>query len=179
MKDNKILIIVAVLLCVIGVSTCFAVGVFSPKEDLEVRIERAGVCNPLKPVEDKSLKISDKEKKKLQKYWEDTDKTKSPSVNELCDCVIGDYKLFVGEDEILYNLDIGYVLYEGNFIDVSDEFHSYLTKVTKDNDIKVEEDKEEESPKINTDPDSSECCSCCPDLKPGESCIAVCCECEY
>ena len=68
MKDNKILIIVAVLLCVIGVSTCFAVGVFSPKEDLEVRIERAGVCNPLKPVEDKSLKISDKEKKKLQKY---------------------------------------------------------------------------------------------------------------
>ena len=175
MKDKKILINVAVLLCVIGVSTCFAVGVFSSKEDLEVRIERAGVCNPLKPVDEKSLKISDKEKKKLQKYWEDTDKTKSPGVNELCDCVIGDYKLFVGEDEILYNLDIGYVLFDGNFVDISDEFHSYLAKVTKDNDIKEVADDEVDSPKISTG--SDECCSCCPDSEPGDICIDACCEC--
>ena len=38
------------------------------KEDLEVRIERAGICNPLKPVEEKSLDIGYNEKKKLQKY---------------------------------------------------------------------------------------------------------------
>ena len=141
MKNKKILIIVAVLLFVVGISTCFAIAVFTSKEDLEVRIERAGICNPLKPVEEKTLDISDKVEDKLQKYWKDTDKSKGPGANELCDCVIGDYKLFVGEDEILFNLDLGYVLYNGKFVDLSDEFYMYLTKITKDSDIKAEEDK--------------------------------------
>ena len=142
MKNKKVFIVVAVLLFAVGISGCFAVAIFSVHQDLEVRIERAGVCNPLKPVKEKSLNISDNEEDKLQKYWEDTDKSKAPAVNELCECVIGDYKLFVGEDEILYNLDFGYVLYDGNFVDISDEFHRYLAKVTKDNDIKDEADDE-------------------------------------
>ena len=168
MKNKKVLMIVAIICFVLGVGTCFAVAILSfGREDLEVRIERAGVCNPLKPVEEKELSISDEEAKKLGKYWSDTNKDKTPGDDEVCDCIIGDYKLFVGEDEILFNLDLGYVSFGGKEVDISDEFHKYLSKVVKENDIE-----------LNKETDEEKCCSCCPDAKPGETCIDACCPCS-
>lgn len=175
MKDKKILIIIAILLVVVGVSICFGVAIFS-SSNLEVRIERAGVCNPLKPVKDKEVKTDEDAKKKLAKYWKKTDKENAPKDSEIVDSLVGDYKLFIGEDEILFNLDLGYVSYNGKYVDISDEFVEYLSDYVRENDAKLKEDKEE--PKESVPSDGDECCSCCPDLKPGESCIALCCECD-
>ena len=175
MENKNILLVISILLIIVGVGICFGVSIFAV-EDLDVSIERAGVCNPLKPVKDKEVKISDKEEDKLQKYWKNTDKDKAPSYEEVIDSLVGDYKLFVGEDTILFNLDLGYVSYNGKYVDISDEFIDYLSELVRENDIYLEDEEEK-----NTTPKPSngdECCSCCPDLKPGESCIALCCECS-
>jgi hypothetical protein len=129
MEKNKVLRVISILLVVFGVGICFGVSIFT-SEKLDVTIERAGVCNPLKPVKDKEVKISDKEEKKLQKFWEKTDKTKAPSHEEAVDSLVGDYKLFVGEDTILFNLDLGYVSYNGKYVDISDDFIDYLSAIT-------------------------------------------------
>ena len=73
MKNKKVLAIVSTILIVVGVSICFGVAIFS-NQDVEVRIERAGVCNPLKPVKDKEVKTDEDTKKQLAKYWKKTDK---------------------------------------------------------------------------------------------------------
>ena len=99
-----------IILIVVGVGICISVAIFN-NQDVEVRIERAGVCNPLKPVKDKEVKTDDDTKKKLAKYWKKTDKDVEPKANEIVDSLVGDYKLFVGEDEILFNLDLNYVSY--------------------------------------------------------------------
>ena len=140
MKNKNVLMIIAVICFVLGVGTCFAVAILSfGREDLEVRIERAGVCNPMKPVDEKILPITEKIENKIQKYWEDTNKDKTPGIDEVCDCIIGDYKIFVGEDEILFNLDLGYVSFNGKEVDISDDFYEYLNKVIKENDKELEE----------------------------------------
>ena len=142
MKNKKVLMIIAVICFVLGVGTCFAVAFLgSDKEtkDLDVRIERAGICNPMKPVDEKILPITEKIENKIQKYWEDTNKDKTPGIDEVCDCIIGDYKIFVGEDEILFNLDLGYVSFNGKEVDISDDFYEYLNKVIKENDKELEE----------------------------------------
>lgn len=175
MKNKKVLGIISLLLLVIGVSICFAVSLFF-NGDVEVRIERAGVCNPLKPLKDKEVKIEDEDKEKLANYWKKTDKDKAPGAGEVVDSLVGDYKLFVGEDTILFNLDLGYVSYNGKYVDISDDFIKYLSKLVRENDDNLKEDDKVETPKDNMGED--DCCSCCPDLKPGESCIALCCPCE-
>lgn len=174
MKNKKVLLVISILLIIVGVGIYFGVSIFA-SEDLDVSIERAGVCNPLKPVEDKEVKISDKEEEKLQKSWKKTDKDKAPSHDEVVDSLVGDYKLFVGEDTILFNLDLGYVSYNGKYVNISDEFIEYLSQLVRENDIYlVDEEENSTTPKSSDD----ECCSCCPDLKPGESCTALCCECN-
>lgn len=174
MKDKKILIIISIILAIVGVSICFGVAIFSA-QDIEVRIERAGVCNPLKPVKDKEVKTDDDTKKKLAKYWKKTDKDNEPKDSEVVDSLVGDYKLFIGEDEILFNLDLNYVSYNGKYVSISDEFIKFLSEYVRENDTKL---KEEETVKKPVPSDGNECCSCCPDLKPGESCVALCCECS-
>jgi len=141
MNNKRIVMIIAIICFVLGVGTCFAVAIMTFKEDekdLEVRIERAGVCNPMKPVEEKTLPISEEIEDKIQDYWKKTDKDKAPGVDEVCDCIIGDYKIFVGEDEILFNLDLGYVSFNGEEVDISDGFHKYLNKVITENDKELE-----------------------------------------
>ena len=175
MKGKNILLIIAVILIVVGVGICISVAIFS-SQDVEVRIERAGVCNPLKPLKDKEVPTDEKTKKKLAKYWKKTDKEKGPDRNELVDSLVGDYKLFVGEDAILFNLDLGYVSYNGKYVDISDEFIEYLSSYVRENDKNLKEDEEKKKkPEFST---GDECCSCCPDLKPGEACIDACCECD-
>ena len=133
MESKKILKIVSIILIIVGVSICFGVAVFGA-QDIEVRIERAGVCNPLKPVKDKEVQTDEKTKKQLAKYWKKTDKEEAPNRNEVVDSLVGDYKLFIGEDEILFNLDLGYVSYNGKYVDISDEFIDYLSKYVREND---------------------------------------------
>lgn len=174
MKNKKCLGIISLLLLIIGVGICFAVSIFF-NNDVEVRIERAGVCNPLKPLKDKEVKIDDEDKEKLAKYWKKTDKDKAPAANELVDSLVGDYKLFVGEDTILFNLDLGYVSYNGKYVDINEYFINDLSKIVRENDVNLKEEDKVENPKDNVG--ESDCCSCCPDLKPGESCIALCCPC--
>ncbi len=172
MKDKKVLFIVAIILFLAGISICFGVAIFY-KEDVIVRIERAGVCNPLKPAKEKEVKINEEIEDKLAEYWNDTDKEKAPIDEEVIDAMVGDYKLFVGEDTILFNLDLGYVSFNGKYVDITDDFIQYLSNVVRDNDtILKEELKEKDTLEDN------ECCSCCPDLKPGESCIDACCPCN-
>ena len=168
---NNILKIVGVVLVILGIGICFGVSIFFNHE-VDVRIERAGVCNPLKSSEEKEVKISDKEKEQIRDYWKDTDKDKKPNDDEMVDGIMGDYKLFIGDDEILFNLDLGYVFYDDKNVDITDEFMEYISELVRKNDTELE--KSEKPDKGNG---SSECCSCCPDLKPGESCIAACCEC--
>jgi hypothetical protein len=173
MESKRILKIVGVILIVLGVSICFGVAIFS-SQDIEVRIERAGVCNPLKPVKDKEVQTDEDTKKQLAKYWKKTDKEVAPSDKEVVDSLVGDYKLFIGEDEILFNLDLGYVSYNGKYVDISDEFIEYLTDYVKEHDKNLKKDDEKDKTPID---DNEECCSCCPDLKPGEACIEMCCPC--
>ena len=175
MKGKNILLIIAAILIVVGVGICISVAIFN-NQDVEVRIERAGVCNPLKPVKDKEVKTDDDTKKKLAKYWKKTDKDVEPKANEIVDSLVGDYKLFVGEDEILFNLDLNYVSYNGKYVSISDEFIKYLSQYVRENDTKLQEDTEKDKNPAFSDGD--ECCSCCPDLKPDEVCIDACCECD-
>ena len=177
--NKKVMSVIGLVLAIVGISTCFCVAIFF-KEDVEVKIERGGICNPLNPVSDKTVKISDKEKEKILDYWEDIDLDKEPEATELCDCLVGDYKLFIDDKVILFNLDLGYVSIDSKYIDIDDEFLDYIIKVVKENDTELIDDttepKEEDKDK-KTGFSNEEWCSCCPDLKPGESCIAACCEC--
>lgn len=142
MKNKKILSIIGIIIFIVGVSVCFGVAMFS-YSNVEVRIERAGVCNPLKPVKDKEVKTDKDTKKKLAKYWKKTDTEKKPNNNELVDTLVGDYKLFVGEDTILFNLDLGYVSYNGKYVDITDEFTKYISDYVRKNDKNLEENKED------------------------------------
>ena len=84
--------------------------------------------------------------------------------------------MFVGEDTVLFNLDLGYVSYNGKYVDISDEFIKYLSNYVRENDKNLKEEEEKkEKPEFST---GDECCSCCPDLNPGEVCIDACCECD-
>ncbi len=176
MESKKILKIVSIILIIVVVSICFGVAIFS-SQDIEVRIERAGVCNPLKPVKDKEVQTDEDTKKQLAKYWKKTDKDNAPKDSEVVDSLVGDYKLFIGEDEILFNLDLGYVSYNGKYVDISDEFIEYISKYVRENDKNLKENKDEDGVKDSIPNKEDECCSCCPDLKPGEACIEMCCPC--
>jgi hypothetical protein len=178
MGNKKILSIISAILIIVGVSICFCVAIFSNQE-VEVRIERAGVCNPLKPVKDKEVKTDSDTKKKLAKYWKNTDKNIQPDANEMVDTLVGDYKLFVEDDEILFNLDLSYVSFNGKYVLISNEFIGYLSDVVRENDKNLRVDEEvPDVEDIENDLGEGECCSCCPDLKPGEACIEMCCPCS-
>lgn len=71
----------------------------------------------------------------------------------------GNYLLkFINGESIMFDTFGSYALYKGEIVKLDDQTWSLLEKLVSNK--------------------SSECCSCCPDLKPGESCIAMCCPCE-
>ena len=88
MESKKILKIVSIILIIVVVSICFGVAIFS-SQDIEVRIERAGVCNPLKPVKDKEVQTDEDTKKQLAKYWKKTDKEVAPKDKEVVASLVG------------------------------------------------------------------------------------------
>lgn len=67
------------------------------------------------------------------------------------------YLLVVGEYKIYFDDYNGYAEYDGHTIKISSDLLSLLKKQPVEN---------------------GACCSCCPDLKPGEYCIEACCPCE-
>ncbi len=69
----------------------------------------------------------------------------------------GKYLLSVGNKKIYFDDFSGYALYKDEIVKIDNEILKLLSNYGA---IKNEE-----------------CCSCCPDLKPGESCIALCCPC--
>ena len=71
--------------------------------------------------------------------------------------ILGNYLLVVDGEEIWFDELDGYALYKNNIVGLSDETIKYLAAAMPAKD--------------------GECCSCCSDLKPGESCIAACCAC--
>lgn len=178
--NKKLIGIIGIFLAIIGISMCFCVAIFFKEDDILVKLERGGVCNPLNPDKDKEIKISDSEKDKIRKYWKDVDLENEPDSTQLCDCVVGDYKLSVDDKVILFNLDLSYVSIDSKNIEIDKEFLEYIKKLVKENDTKLEEQVEEKEEVSDENPNFSneECCSCCPDLKLGESCITACCECS-
>ena len=79
--------------------------------------------------------------------------------------IFGEYVLDIEGEVILFDKEIGYVSYRGEIIEISSEFSKYLSSIIRANESVV-------VPGLGNG-----CCSCCPELKPGESCIAKCCDC--
>ncbi len=73
--------------------------------------------------------------------------------------ILGNYLLVVDNQKIYFDDFDGYADYNGYIVKLSADLLALLKHYTTSN--------------IN----DGECCSCCPDLKPGESCIALCCPC--
>ena len=80
---------------------------------------------------------------------------------EMIDLVIqGKYMLIIDDSEIYFDDLSGYVLFNNEMALISEELKNILETYIDDE-------------KFSND----ECCSCCPDLKPGEVCISACCSC--
>ncbi len=101
--------------------------------------------------------LNDDVNDKIRGYVNDID-TKVTNVDL---AILRKYLLVVDDKNIYFDSFNGYAEYNGNIVLLDKELFqllsSYMVKKS----------------------DSDECCSCCPDLKPGESCIAMCCSCEY
>lgn len=111
------------------------------------------------------IPISAETKVEIRKLWKDNDKT----LYEFdLDDMIWSYGITVDDEYIEFDLVSPYAKYKDTdkYVKLSDEFQQYLSNLFK-----------EDSEKLNPD-DNKECCSCCPNLKPGESCIASCCPCS-
>lgn len=175
--NKKAVGIIGVVLAIVGISVCFGVSIFFKEDDYLVKLERGGVCNPLNPVTDKEVKISDKEKSTIRKYWDDIDFDKLKEATNLCDCVVGDYKLYVDDKIILFNVDLDYVSIDSKYLDIDKEFLDYIQDLVVENDDNYEEKVVEETTKT-PEFSNEECCSCCPDAEPGETCIDACCACS-
>lgn len=109
-------------------------------------------------LETKEIKISKDDKNMIRKLWSLQDQTES---SIYVDSLSSNY-LYIDDAVITIDSYLMYASYndEGiiKTIMLSDEFIKLLEKY-----ISVP---------------TEECCSCCPDLKPGESCIAMCCPCS-
>ncbi|MGN1372359.1 MAG: hypothetical protein ACI4XM_08825 [Candidatus Coprovivens sp.] len=67
------------------------------------------------------------------------------------------YLLVIGSERIYLEDIDDYAMYGSSIVKFDDELFSIISKYLKN---------------------EGGCCSCCPDLKPGESCIALCCPCS-
>lgn len=170
MKDKRLIILG--IMIILSTAVSIVCSVISNRE-IKFRIERAGICNPLKSVEEKEVKIPLSDTKEIIKYWNNTDKEKEPDSSSIVDASIGDYKVFIGKDVILFNLDVNYVSYNGKYVSISDDFTNYLTRTIFLNDKEITS-----YDKVSNKKDKEKCCSCCPNLKEGEFCIDLCCPCS-
>ena len=67
------------------------------------------------------------------------------------------YLLVIGSEKIYLEDIDDYAMYGSSIVKFDDKLFSIISKYLKN---------------------EGGCCSCCPDLKPGESCIALCCPCS-
>ena len=166
MKNRKGLLGISSILFVFGVSLCFGVALAGDDTDTEVpeiSLFNFGAYNVTRE-EKVSFNLDEEQEKTLIRLWKKTNKNKKPSSSDYVREIIGDYVLFVGQDEIYFNVGVNYVYYNDRYVAIDDEFVTFLKSIVA------------EEPKYSED--GTECCSCCPDLKEGESCIAACCKCS-
>ena len=75
--------------------------------------------------------------------------------------ILGEFYLIVDNTILCFDDFPGYIMKNNKMAYMSDEFIAILSKY------------------INNDgPILNDCCSCCPDLKPGGACIDMCCPCN-
>lgn len=109
----------------------------------------------------KKVELSLEEQEKIRSEW----KTQNKEFMKMNLIIIPKYILYIDGDMIgIENLD-GYVAYNNPYF--ASEFIMLNQGV-----------KDVLSNYISASEGNEDCCSCCPDLKPGESCIALCCPCS-
>lgn len=158
MSKQKILLFIAIALIVVGVSVCVIVGITSSFD-----------CDCAKSDDD--CKIVEKEElyggtiidMELDLAYPVTfnysvvDALDMSSANlELA--IQGRYLLVIDGKNIWFDDFNGYAMYENDIVRVDDETLRILSHAFDRN-------------------NNGGCCSCCPDLQPGESCITLCCPC--
>lgn len=104
--------------------------------------------------------ISDDDIRLIRQYFNDVKELPEP--NNLA--IALDYMLVVDDINIYFDDLDGLAMLENKMVVLPENLINILHKYLNI-DKKLENDND------------NECCSCCPDLKPGESCIALCCPC--
>lgn len=105
------------------------------------------------------IDISKKDQEELRKLWKK--QNKEPQKMNLI--ILAKYALYIDGDIIGIESLNSYVSYNnpyyaGEFIELDEEVKNVLSGYIKDSE--------------------GDCCTCCPDLQPGESCIDMCCPCN-
>lgn len=105
--------------------------------------------------------VSESDRRQIIEYWNGTDKNKIINKTVSMDAV--SYLFVLGNNDVTFGYIEGkdYVYYNGQGLYVERKVRDYLAKVVDS----------------LVNPGDPECCSCCPDLKPGEYCIDACCPC--
>ena len=161
MQNKKLLFSIGIGIFVIGLFICFTVAIFS---SFNARDGQNGeVIEKHENIELKGVVIDSLTKKTYKINYHEHFYSLLGDDNRVALAIIGNYYFVFGQEVIFFDDLGGYGFYNGELVLFSDEFLKILKQninVGKDNGL-----------------DDGDCCSCCPDLKPGESCIALCCPC--
>ena len=105
--------------------------------------------------------VSESDRRQIIEYWNGTNKNKIIKQTVSMDAV--SYLFVLGDNDVTFGYIEGkdYVYYNGQGLYVDSKVKNYLAKVVES----------------SVTPKEPECCSCCPDLKPGEYCNDACCPC--
>ncbi len=163
MEKRKILLLVSGILIVIGIAIC-----------LFVAVTNSFKCNCKKS--DDECKIVEEHKEENNTYegtiidmeldlaypvtfvYNVIDSLDT-SLGSLDLAIKGKYLLIVDGEFIWLDDFNGYAMYHNDIVGLNDQTLRIISRAFKPY-------------------ENGECCSCCPDLKPGESCIALCCPCN-
>ena len=163
MENRKILLIIAGALIVVGTAVCLFVGI---SESFQCDCAKNDECKNInKPAEEKDIYEGTIIDMKLDlarsvNFDYNVIDNLDTSLGALDLAISGKY-LLIFDNEFIWLDDFnGYAMYHNNIVGLDDKTVKLLKQVFEDRN------------------ENGECCSCCPDLKPGESCIALCCPCE-
>lgn len=162
MGNRKILLIIAGSLIVVGVAICFIVGI---GESFKCDCAKNDDCKNInKPVEENDVyeaTVIDMGLDLAHSVTFDYNVIEALDTNlGALDLAIAGKYLLIFDNEFIWLDDFnGYAIYHNDIVGLDDKTVKLLKQVLEFRD------------------DNGDCCSCCPDLKPGESCIALCCPC--
>lgn len=163
MEKRKILLLVFGILIVIGVAIC-----------LFVAVTNSFKCNCKKSDDESEIVEEHKEENNTYEgtiidmeldlaypvtFVYNVIDSLDTSLGSLDLAIKGKYLLIVDGEFIWLDDFNGYAMYHNDIVGLNDQTLKIISRAFKPY-------------------DNGECCSCCPDLKPGESCIALCCPCN-